>query len=123
MLPISIVEHPDWIEYNKDLDPSFNVPTRQTIKSTALPNMKTRVFNKMKTILNKLEWVNVSCDGWSDKTMRSFNGYIAQGIDDEWNLLTIPIAFQYVTGSHTGKAIKSQFDAIQKEFGLTNKTY
>jgi hypothetical protein len=37
--------------------------------------------------------------------------------------LPIPIAFQYVTGSHTGKAIKSQFDAIQKEFGLTNKTY
>ncbi len=55
--------------------------------------------------------------------MRSFNGYINQGIDDEWNLLTIPIAFQYVTGSHTGKVIKSQFDAIQKEFGLKNRTY
>jgi hypothetical protein len=30
--------------------------------------------------------------------MRSFNGYVAQGIDDEWNLQTIPIAFEYVKG-------------------------
>ena len=36
---------------------------------------------------------------------------------------TIPIAFQYVTGSHTGKAIKSQFDEISKVYGISSKTF
>jgi len=43
-------------------------------------------------------FVNVSVDGWSDAILRSFNGYTAQGIDDDWNLVNIPIGFQYVEG-------------------------
>jgi hypothetical protein len=31
--------------------------------------------------------------------MRGFNGYIAQGIDDDWELQTIPIEFENMTGN------------------------
>ncbi len=45
------------------------------------------------------------------------------GIDADWNLVTIPIAFQHVKGSHTGAAIKSQFNAISNEWGFQNKIF
>ena len=99
MLPISIVEKSAWKEFMSKVDTSFNVPTRNTIKVTVLPSMMKNVEVKLKNTLETIEWINVSADGWSDATMRCFNGYIAQGIDNEWTLHTLPIAFRYVTGN------------------------
>ncbi len=53
--------------------------------------------------------------------MRCYNGYIGQGIDDNWNMLSIPFAFQSVKGSHT--AIKNQFDSVVDEFKLKEKIF
>jgi hypothetical protein len=125
MLPISIadIEKPAWLEYMRHIDPSFSVPSRETIKNSGLGRMRDRVMHKMRLDLERIEFVNVSCDGWSDRTMRSFNGYIVQGIDIEWNMLTIPIAFQYVKGSHTGAAIKTKFDEISSKYGIAEKIF
>ena len=98
MLPISLVENKGFKEYILYMDPSFSMPTRSRIKDTGLPDLKINVCFKIKEILSKIKWLNTSIDGWTDATMRSFNGYVAQGIDDEWNLQTIPIAFEYVKG-------------------------
>ena len=37
-------------------------------------------------------------DAWTDAVMRPYNGFIAQGIDNDWCLHTIPIAFEYIEG-------------------------
>ena len=123
MLPISVVENPAWIEYMRVLDPSFSVPTRETVKLSGINNIKTKVFSKLRAVLNDIQYVNVSVDGWSDKTIRCFNGYIAQGIDNEWVMQTLPIAFQHLTGKHTGEAIKKQFEAVSQSFNLKTKTF
>ncbi|RNA16575.1 hypothetical protein BpHYR1_042964 [Brachionus plicatilis] len=36
---------------------------------------------------------------------------------------TIPIAFEYVSGSHTGNKIKQQYDSIVKIFGIDKKIF
>jgi hypothetical protein len=41
------------------------------------------------------EFPNMSADGWSDATVRSFNGYVCQGIDNDWNLVTLPVEFRH----------------------------
>ena len=98
MLPISLVENDGFKEYIEYICPSFNMPTRYTLKES-LPARVGTVVQKIKTQLAGFEWLNISLDGWSDKVQRSFNGYVAQGIDNEWKMHTIPIAFQYVSGS------------------------
>ena len=82
-----------------------------------MPKLKLLLDEKNKSILSKLKWVNVSVDGWTDATMRCYNGYIARGIDDEWKMHTIPFAFEYVGGSHTGANIKKNFDETCNKFG------
>jgi len=105
MLPISIICKKAFKDFMKMVDPSFNVPTRKTVKTTGLSILLKTVTAKIAVILKSIPHVNVSVDGWSDSVMRCFNGYIVQGIDVNWKLHTIPIAFQYVNGRHTGQAI------------------
>lgn len=40
-----------------------------------------------------------------------------------WKLHTLPIAFQHVTGSHTGKAIKKQFEEIARKYNIRHKVF
>ena len=123
MLPISIIETQAFKDFMQVFDPSFNVPTRNTVKTSILDNMYANVYSKIQKQLDTMTHVNVSVDGWSDAVMRCYNGYIAQGIDANWNLISIPIAFQYVTGPHTGKAIKSQFEEIASKFNIRTKVF
>ena len=98
MLPISMVENPAFKEYINFIDPSFTIPTRSRIKDSGLPKLKSIIQDKIKVILSNTPNVNTSVDLWSDETMRPFNGYIAQGIDNNWELHTIPIEFEPITG-------------------------
>ena len=99
MLPFSLVEHPAFNKWCESVDPSFRLPTRKTLKTSSLPVLKEKVEGIIKDMLSKAEWVNTSVDGWSDKVMRCYNGYVAQFIDEDWKLRTIPFAFEYVTGN------------------------
>jgi hypothetical protein len=92
MLPVGIVENPAFIDYIHYFDPSFSMPVPKTVKNTALPQLKTIVQNKIKSILQTIPSVSTSMDAWTDAAARPFNGLIAQGIDMNWNLHTIPIA-------------------------------
>jgi hypothetical protein len=100
MLPVGIVENPAFIDYIHYLDPSFSMPVRKTVKNTALPHLKTIVQNKIKSIFRTIPSVSTSMDAWTDAAARPFNGFIAQGIDMNWNLHTVPIAFDYIEGSY-----------------------
>ena len=61
------------------LEPSCNAPSRYRVKHSALPVMKSQIENKIRKELNMLDSINISLDGWSDRTICCYNGYIAQG--------------------------------------------
>ena len=105
MLPISLVERQPFREFVAHLDPSFHMPTRYLIKQTGLPNLREEIRNKLKLILKSIPWPNISLDGWSDGILRSFNGYIVQGIDDNWVLVKHSLSFK----NSKGKYIVLQF--------------
>ena len=50
--------------------------------------------------------------------MRRFNGYIAQGIDDNWLMHVIPIAFEPVKGKHTSSNIKCNNSIVLFQINL-----
>ena len=105
------------------LEPSCNVPSRYRVKHSGLTEMKSIIENKIIKELKTFDSINISLDGWSDRTMRCFNGYIAQGIDNEWSIKTIVIAFEYVIGRHTAVNIKKQFDEGVERYNIQDKIY
>ena len=98
MLPVSIVETDGFMEWVEYMDPYFNLPTRHTIKVTGLPSLRKYVDGQNREILKEIPWPNVSCDGWSDDTIRSWNGYYVQGISNNWEMHKLPIDFRAVKG-------------------------
>jgi hypothetical protein len=53
---------------------------------------------KIKNILKRIPWPNISLDGWSDGILRCWTGYVIQGIDNNWNLVKFTLAFKYTKG-------------------------
>ena len=75
MLPLSLVEDKAFIEFVNYLDPSFSMPTRKTIKSSGIPQLKDDVLKQLKNKLNNIKYPNASVDGWSDASARKFDNY------------------------------------------------
>ena len=99
MLPVSIVEKEPFREYINFIDPSFAIPSRSSVKNTILPQLKSTCQNKIKNILNNIPSLNTSMDAWTDAAARPFNGFVAQGIDLDWQLHSIPIEFDFMDGN------------------------
>jgi hypothetical protein len=98
MLPISIVEREGFREYINAIDPFFTMPGREKLKTKTLPIKQLNIESRIKSTLDKMKFVNITTDGWSDGTLRGFNGYIAHGIDDDWQMQNRTIAFSYTSG-------------------------
>jgi hypothetical protein len=98
MLPISLVERQPFRDFVGKLDPSFHVPTRYVVKHTGLPNLREEIKSKLKNIMKTIPWPNVSLDGWSDGILRCFNGYVVQGISENWTLIKHSLAFKNSKG-------------------------
>ena len=98
MLPLSIVEKDAFKNYISQLDPSFVMPSRRTMKESGVPQLKDSVNVKVKNLLVTIDHPNITNDWWTDQTMRSFNGYLVHGIDKNWELRVIPIAFRPING-------------------------
>ena len=142
MLPVSLVDNSAFREYINYLDPSFSIPSRKTIKDSSLPKLKECIENKIKVIMSNIKHPNVCTDLWTDSIARPFNGFVFQGIDNDWQLKTFTCAFDYIEGNiiqfvdaytkyyynffkgrHTGINIKKEYDRVIKLFDVQNKVF
>ena len=56
------------------------------------------MLQKIKNILKRIPWPNISLDGWSDGFLRCWTGYAIQAIDNNCNLVKFTLAFKYTKG-------------------------
>ena len=91
MIPVSLINTEAWNQYEKYKDPSYRVPTRKTFMNSHLNNLKLTTEKKLFDMLCQFQYLNVSVDGWADASNRCYNGYIAQGITENWEIKSMPI--------------------------------
>ena len=119
----SVVESEGFREFLNQLDPKFSIPDVYTIKYGALTSLMIEINNKLQKELDRISYCNISLDLWSDAIVRAYNAVICQGINDDWELQVLPIAFQHIPGSHTNDKIKKQYDEILCNFNLQENIY
>lgn len=78
-LSISIVENKGFREYIGYIDPSFNMPSVQTVRDTGLKVLYDQVKAKILVRLESIMSLSMSLDVWSDAILRPFNGLLCQG--------------------------------------------
>lgn len=64
--PLSLVEHPLWIDFFKDLQPSFKLPSRKNLSESLLDNVHTEIKKEVTENLKQTSYLHLQCDGWTN---------------------------------------------------------
>lgn len=74
--PLSMVEHPLWIEFFKKLRPSFIPPSRYRVASTYLDAQYTEMQAEVTSLLQGSKNLYLQCDGWSNLKNESIINFV-----------------------------------------------
>lgn len=74
--PLSIVEHPLWIEFFKKIRPSYSLPSRYRLSSTYLDAQFTEMQTEINKQLQDTKNLYLQCDGWSNLRNESIINFV-----------------------------------------------
>ena len=122
VLPFSIVENEEFIEFVKLLQPRYVPPSCQTIQRRILneyANFKDRLRNQ---IFAKIELkISITVDGWYSRMYRSYFVITAHWIDGSWKMQSILLDFIRFPTPHDGESVKNLIECCLRQWNLTQK--
>lgn len=74
--PLSMVEHPLWIDFFKKIRPSFELPSRYRLSSTYLDAQYTEMQGNVNKQLEEARNLHLQVDGWSNLKNESIINFI-----------------------------------------------
>jgi hypothetical protein len=121
-LPLSVMENPHFLQFLKDLDPKFSLPSRKVVSTKIIPKLHDNTMDKVVGHLQLAQYVALTLDIWTDRRQHSYLGITAHTFLDciPHSLLLLFSSFK---GSHTGSRIASAVEKAISDFGLQRKVY
>ncbi len=71
-------------------------------------------------MLNQVDHVSLTCDGWTSKGHNSYLGVTVHFVDD-WILKSYVLALKHVTKKHTAENLLSELREVIEEWDLSSK--
>ena len=104
------------------MDPMYRPPCRNTVKAKLKSNVKVTMQEKIMSVLDECNNVNVTVDIWSERVMRSCMGITAHVMEENpLQLATYTLACYRFVGSHTAERISQQFNKIMEDYKIKPK--
>lgn len=110
--PFAMVEHPLWIEFFEELEPSYKLPNRKAISSKYLNKLYNETSNDITTQLKSARYLHLQCDGWSN--IRS-EGVINFLISKPEIVFVRSLATE--SNNHTSAYLAEEIMNVMKEYG------
>lgn len=115
--PMSIVEGDGFKEFCNELNPSYSVPSKQTISKYV-----TISYDQMKTDLIRCiaaqTGISLTCDHWTSLATEGYITVTGHFIDDNWRFQNCILATRKTTERHTGENIATDIKTVCAEFGI-----
>ena len=105
MLPLSIVERPEFSQAMFTVDSKFVVPSRRSICRDVLPKMVDKVESELKQACKSIRFVALTLDLRIDRRMRSFYAITIHYIN-QCLFKSHLLAFKYLSGLFSKLALK-----------------
>ena len=115
--PFRLVDNENFKAALNILNPSFEVPSHQTI-GRVVGNCFKNLILDIQSKLDKASYVSLCVDFWSGKNMVGYLGVVASFIE-EGRRNDILIALKGVPYPHTGQVVKESLNKVLIEFGFT----
>lgn len=113
-MPLSVVENIHFINFCKDMDPMFHLPSRSYLSRQLLPNAVSRKITAVHNHLQSAGFMSMTIDIWTDRRCHSF---LAATIHTfvRCEAMSVLLSFVSFKGSHTGQRIAAEIDQIVQQ--------
>jgi len=121
--PFSIVEDSEFRKLINMLSPTYIIPSRKTVSNSLLPQMYESVVQKVRTQLQNVSAVCLTCDGWTSRNNQSFFAVTAHFIDPENDikLESVLLGCRSFPLSHTADNISEFMKDTVAEWRLSDR--
>jgi hypothetical protein len=97
------VENEDFIDFVTSLNSAYKLPSRESLRSMNLQEAETIKKEAMR-LSQKGGKLSFCIDLWKSKARDYYLSITIHFINEDWNLISFPIAFRKVVGPHTAEA-------------------
>ncbi|CAM2728341.1 unnamed protein product [Rotaria socialis] len=117
-LPLSITEKSAFIHAMLTVDPKFRIPCCRSITNEYLPKMYNQIMNKLKNTCLAAGFISLTFDGCADRRVRAFYAITMHYVDQTGQLRAHLLAFNHISGSHTGENLFMEYDRVSTSFPI-----
>ena len=121
LIPLSVVDSKRFKTLLNTLDSQYQLPSRKQLSTVLLKKKYDTIKCSVLEKLKKTDSINLTIDLWSNQQMQSHLGITGHYISDEWNLESVMLACNRITGRHTGDDIMMRYEEIIFDFGVREK--
>ncbi|XP_043863579.1 E3 SUMO-protein ligase ZBED1-like isoform X2 [Drosophila mojavensis] len=86
--PYCVVEDKGFRHLVEVLDPRYQLPSRRTLRDVCIPNLFIEMKQKLREILDKIEFCAVTTDGWTSKANENYLSVSCHFITEEFEMRT-----------------------------------
>ena len=87
LLPFATVSSKSFTNLMKDLDPIFQLSSRQTFSEVVLPKTYANLRKDVEKMLQPVQSLACTTDGWTSAATESYISLTCHLIDEEWNIM------------------------------------
>lgn len=121
LIPLSLVESTRFQKFVSTLEPQYQMPSRKHLSRVLLKKKYDTVKSNLLDQLQKIKYINVTVDLWSNRQMKSYLGMTGHYISDQWTIESVMLGCNRITGRHTSANIMLWYNELVSEFEVQNK--
>jgi hypothetical protein len=103
------------------LNPEAEVLSGDTVKEHILLMFREERNCVRKVLQDAPGKISFTLDAWTLRNQLPFLGITAHWVDSEWNLRSILLDFQLLSGPHSGENLQEVFELSCRELGILTK--
>ncbi|XP_050516425.1 E3 SUMO-protein ligase ZBED1-like [Diabrotica virgifera virgifera] len=121
--PFTIVDDVGFRKLVYKLDPRYVLPSAFTVGGKLLSEFYTDISNKLQDILRNIDFVAITCDGWTSRAMESYVTVTCHYVDEHFKLNVVVLSTKALTNGihHTAENIAETLLEIFNEWNMEQK--
>ncbi|XP_072389901.1 E3 SUMO-protein ligase ZBED1-like [Diabrotica undecimpunctata] len=119
--PFSIVDDEGFRRLVAALDPSYKIPSRTTFSRDLMDRKYKDIIEKVKVQMSQAEFVCLTTDTWTSRSVDNYMAITAHYIDKDWILRTVLLGCFHFSNQHTSENLRNQIINVVQEWEIANK--
>jgi len=121
-LPLRLVETESFKAFIRELDPRYNLPTRQSLSQVLIPTKYDETKAQLQESIDQAQSVSITTDMWTSSANEAYMGITGHWMDNDFCLNSRCLAVRPAPGSHTADFIAAELTSMAAEWKLNLST-